>query len=82
MKFSSLSYMEKKEHNSDSRTTENIDMVKLKFSPFVLRFNSHTICLRGITMKYLPCTVINSCWKKLYKGSQNAISTSPAMLAF
>lgn len=52
--------MEKKEHNSDSITTEIIDMFKLKFSPFVF-FNSHTICLRGITMKYLPCTLINSC---------------------
>lgn len=35
MKFSSLSYIEKEEHNSDSITTEVMDMFKLKFSPFV-----------------------------------------------
>lgn len=40
MEFSSLSYVEKKEHNSDSRTTEIIDLFKLKFSPFVF-FSTH-----------------------------------------
>lgn len=42
----------------------------------------YTIYLRGITMKYLACILISSCWKELYGCSQNAISVSSAVLAF